>query len=109
MHRFSLAGDSMKSDRGIINEQSWILRNAEIPTGPIDDEMVALDLDRGECFGMDGIGALIWQMAADPIRVCELIDRFACTHAVARDECLADVLTFLEELRGAGLVRVLPG
>ena len=93
----------------MINGQSRIVRNAGIPTGAIDGETVALDLDRGECFGMDKIGSIIWEMAADPVRVADVVDRLARSHVVGRKQCLADVLPFLEELASAGLVRVLPG
>jgi hypothetical protein len=98
----------MKSDSDI-NEQSLILRNANVPTGEIDGEMVALDLDKGECFGIGKIGTVIWDMAEHPARVDEIIDRLVALYDVERGQCLADALSFLKEMNGAGLVRVLPG
>ena len=97
----------MKSD-SLINTQSLILRNAHMPTGEIDGEMVALDLDQGQCFGIGKIGTLIWDMAAEPARVHDIVDRLVAHHDVEPGECLADVLSFLEEMNGAGLVKVLP-
>ena len=91
----------------IIGEQDRLVRNQTIPTGVIDGEMVALDLDRGECFGMDRVGTLIWEMSAEPIRVATMIDRLAAEHGVDRATCAADVLPFLADLAEAGLVRVL--
>lgn len=98
----------MKSD-SLINCQSVILRSTHMPTGEIDGEMVALDLDNGECFGIGKIGTLIWEMAADPIRVGEIVDRLVADFDVEVDECRLDVLSFLKEMNGAGLVQVLPG
>lgn len=90
-----------------IAETSLIVRNESIPTGEIDGELVALDLERGDCFGMDRIGTRIWQLAAAPVRVAEVIDRLAEEHEVGRAICSDDVLPFLAELADAGLVRVL--
>ena len=99
----------MKSDNAMIEEHSQIVRNAQIPTGAVDGETVALDLERGECFGIDLTGTIIWEMAFRPVLVAEIIDRLGNIYGVDRERCRADVIPFLEELVGAGLVRVLPG
>ena len=69
--------------------------------------MVALDLDRGDCFGLDRIGTAIWALAAAPVRVGAIIDQLATDHEVDRATCRDDVLPFLDELHDAGLVRVI--
>ena len=92
-----------------IDESSLIVRNDSIPTGEIDGELVALDLERGDCFGMDRIGTLIWAMAAEPVRAAAIVDRLASEHDVDRDQCRDDVLPFLADLADAGLMRVLEG
>lgn len=52
-----------------VTEASRIVRNDRIPTGEIDGELVALDLEQGDCFGMDRVGTLIWGMTAEPIAI----------------------------------------
>jgi len=86
-----------------------IVRNDQIPTGEIDGELVALDLERGDCFGMDRVGTLIWAMAAKPVHIAEIVDRLTADHEVDRATCRDDVLPFIGELAEAGLVRVLEG
>lgn len=92
-----------------LTEASMIVRNDQIPTGEIDGELVALDLDRGDCFGMDRVGTLIWQMAAEPVPVAAIVDRLTQDHDIDRETCRNDVLPFIGELADAGLVRVLEG
>lgn len=92
-----------------ITEADTIVRNDRIPTGEIDGELVALDLERGDCFGMDRVGTLIWAMTAEPVGVAAIIDRLVMEHEVERDTCRNDVLPFIGELAEAGLVRVLAG
>jgi hypothetical protein len=90
-----------------IDESSRLVRNAEIPTGVIDGELVALDLARGDCFGMDKVGTVIWTLICEPIQVATIIDRLVEDYHVDRESCANDVLPFLGELAEAGLVRVL--
>lgn len=99
----------VKGDMNNIDETSFVVRNAQIPTGVIDGELVALDLDRGDCFGMDRIGTVIWTMTAEPVRVAIIVDRLVEEYEVSRDICLGETLPFLGELADAGLVRVLEG
>ncbi|MEO5972263.1 MAG: PqqD family protein [Sphingomicrobium sp.] len=82
------------------------MRNDAIPSGEVHGELVALDLERGHCFGMDRIGSAIWKLADRPIAVGALADRLSETHAVEREQCLADILPFLEQLLGEDLLRV---
>ena len=90
-----------------ISEQSLFIRNDAIPTGVVDGELVALDLERGECFGMDRVGTKIWEMTASPISFDAMITRLAMEYEVDREDCARDLLPFLAELADAGLFRVL--
>lgn len=90
-----------------IDEKCRIVRNDSIPTGVIDGEMVALDLDKGDCFGMDQIGTRIWALAETPVPVSAIVDQLIREHDVDRATCCADVIAFVTDLARSGLVRVL--
>ena len=87
------------------SESTRVVRNGDIPTGEIDGEILALDIEAGSCFSMDAIGAEIWRIAQQPVSVAEIADRFIQTHEVERTECLRDVLPFIDEMLSAGLLR----
>jgi hypothetical protein len=87
------------------DEDTCVQRNDKIPTGEIDGEIVALDLDRGDCFGLNEIGASIWAMAAEPISLGEIVNRLVDTHDVRRAQCLRDISAFIDEMIEAGLLR----
>ena len=91
-----------------IGESTCVVRNDSIPTGEIDGELVALDLDSGHCFGMDRIGSAIWQIAAEPITIGAIADELVVRHDVDRARCVADILPFIEQLLAEGLLRQLP-
>ena len=46
-------------------------RNAIIDA-KIDDEIVALSIEHGTCYGMNRVGSRIWTLLAKPIRICDL-------------------------------------
>ncbi len=88
-----------------INETTRVQRNENLPTGEVDGELVALDLDRGECFGMDQVGSAIWSLSAEPVTVADLADALTQRFDVARDQCLADLQPFVSDLIEEGLLR----
>ena len=92
-----------------IDETSRIERNESIPTGVIGGEMVALDLVKGDCFGMDAIGTRIWALAESSAKVSTIVDQLTSEFEVDRPTCSADVLAFLTKLAEAGLIRRVGG
>lgn len=88
-----------------ISEMTRVVRNESLPTGEVDGELVALDLERGHCFGMDAIGSAIWSLAAEPLSVGALADRLTEQYEVDRDRCLADIQPFVGDLIEEGLLR----
>lgn len=89
-----------------IGPDAVIVREESLPTGEIDGELVALDIERGECFGLDSIGADIWRLAEQPVRVGELVERLLATYEVEPGQCLADVQRFLVELAELGMIKI---
>jgi hypothetical protein len=87
-----------------VEQNMRFVRNQAIPTGEVDGEVVALDLDKGSCFGMDGVGSEIWELAANPVTVAEIADALTARHDVSRDRCIADVTPFIDDLLAEGLL-----
>jgi hypothetical protein len=88
-----------------ITESTKVVRNDALPTGEIDGELVALDLENGDCFGLDRVGATIWHMSECPRTVGDIADQLAETHDVERSRCLSDILPFVDDMVEAGLLR----
>ena len=72
----------------------------------VGDETVILDLASGTYYGLDPVGARIWQMMAEGkalASVCEtLVDEFD----VSRETLERDVLQLTKELCAKGLVNI---
>lgn len=74
----------------------------------LNSEVVVLNLKSTLYFGLDEVGACIWNSLRDPKRVSDIcrivMDRFE----VKEEQCCADVLDFLGNLDKAGLIQRIP-
>jgi len=70
----------------------------------IDQEIVALSIERGTCYGMNPVGSRIWNLIAEPIRICDLCEILVGAYRVDPEVCERQVLDLLEGLRAEGLV-----
>lgn len=94
------------SSRVSLSDDTRLAQCRTIPSGEIDDELMALDAKRGEVLGLDKIGTEIWRMAAVSVSVAEMVDRLSKSYDADRETIRADLLPFLEELVEAGLLEV---
>jgi hypothetical protein len=70
----------------------------------IDDEIVALSVERGSCYGLNRVASRIWSLLAKPIRISDLCTTLITIYKVDPDVCERQVLELLEELRAEGLI-----
>lgn len=71
----------------------------------VGDETVILDLASGTYYGLDPVGARMWQLLADGKSLGEVCDVMFGEYDVARDVLEADAVRLLSELCGRGLVQ----
>ena len=75
----------------------------------IGGETVILGLNGGRYYGLDDVGARIWQLIQQPTEVRAIADTLVREYEVGRERCEADVVALLEKMIAAGLVEVVPG
>jgi len=74
----------------------------------IDNEVVALSIEHGTCYGLNRVGSRIWNLlAASPARISDLCATLLTEYKVEPDVCERQVLDLLEELRAEGLIATL--
>lgn len=64
----------------------------------LDDEVIAIDLDTGAYFALDGVAAVCWSVLAAGGAVDAVVDMMAADFEVARDTARSDVQGFVAEL-----------
>ena len=70
----------------------------------IGEETVMLDLAKGTYFGLDPVGARIWQLLAEGRTLAEVCDAMMVEYEVSREEIELDVARLAGELADRGLI-----
>ena len=73
----------------------------------VDDEVMALSIMQGTCYGMNRVGSRIWKLLAKPVRIDDLCATLLAQYRVDPEVCERQVLDLLEELRAEGLIATL--
>jgi hypothetical protein len=89
-----------------INLDSVISRAEGFSTAPVHDELMMLHVEQGAYYSLDPIAADIWSMIENPASVRDLSHRLQERYAVSAEQCQADVLEFLEDMRKNGMILI---
>jgi Coenzyme PQQ synthesis protein D (PqqD) len=74
----------------------------------LGDEIALLNLKSTLYFGLDGVGAFIWQVIEKPRPVVEICRAVIERYQVDEARCRADLLGFLNKLNDLGLIEMMP-
>ena len=91
-----------------IDLSSVATRNEAIVFTDLDDTIVMMDVDEGQYYELDPIGARIWTLIEAPRPVAEICDALAGEFDVDPDTCRQDTLEFLETANEYRIVQVQP-
>lgn len=69
-------------------------------------EAVVLNLKSGTYFGLNPLGARIWQLIQEPARVSDVHRQLLEEYEVERTQCEAELLSFLKQLQANNLITV---
>lgn len=90
----------------ILEPGAVVKRVREVQWSQLDDEMLAIDSQAGNCYSLNQTGAKVWDLIATPISVSDLCERLATSYNVAPETCWNDTVELLLSLREAGLVSI---
>jgi len=75
----------------------------------VDGEMVLLDMNSENYFGLDEVGTAIWQAMQEKENLKEVFEVLLEQYEVEEDILKKDLETFVEKLEESGLVKVEEG
>lgn len=70
----------------------------------VGEDIVALNVDDGQCYGMEKVTAAVWRLLETPMSIDDLCDRLADLYAVEPALCRTDVDRLVHQLRSEGLI-----
>lgn len=85
---------------------STVTQHPDLMSESMGKEVVMMVLEKSAYYSLDETGGEIWGMIAQPMTVAQICDRLSESFEVTPEQCQADVLNFLNEIYGQGLVQV---
>ena len=88
--------------------EDLVSRGPSALSAEIDGEVVALDIGKGVCYGLDPVGSRVWALIEQPVAVATVCQVLMREFDVDASTCEADVLDLFVQLRAEGLIAVRP-
>lgn len=95
----------MATSHDIAHDTPLRVSNAAVATA-IPGETVILDPTSGRYFGLDGVGARVWEMLQSPTSLSSVVATITAEYDVDTETCERDLRALLAELDAKGLVVV---
>lgn len=89
-----------------ISTDSVVVAVSEQMTADLSGEAIILHLKTNNYYGLNAVGAGIWELVQSPVSVSEIRDRMLAMYNVLPGQCEQDLLALLGELASLGLIRV---
>jgi Coenzyme PQQ synthesis protein D (PqqD) len=96
----------MSNMQSEISGNSIVRAAEEQVSADLDGEAVILNLQNGVYYGLDPVGAFIWNLLKEPVKVDGIRDAILEEYDVEPDQCERDLLDLLGKLRSEGLIEV---
>lgn len=91
-----------------MSRELMVRRRDSLIEAEVDDELVALHVDKGTCYGFNATATRVWSMIETPRRLSELRDDLVSEFDVEPEVCEAQLLDLLKDLEADGLVEMQP-
>ena len=79
-------------------------RLTDVMEAELGDEIVALDTNRGQCFGFNSVAASVWRHLQEPKTFEQLRDALVNEYEVDAEQCARELRGLLDNLSEKGLV-----
>ena len=89
-----------------IPDSATVVVAAGVLSSTFDEELVILNLDSGIYYGLEQVGARIWDLVRRPVRVGTIRDTLVSEYEVDPERCERDLKALLAELAAKGIVRI---
>lgn len=81
-----------------------VFRNPDLLAADMDGDIVMMSIERGEYYGIGGVGSRVWELLAQPTSINQITQIICAEYEVEEATCQADMQKFVEQLLQNGLV-----
>ena len=84
---------------------SIVVRGSDHVETSLGEQVVMMSLSRGKYYALDETGRRIWDLVQEPTAIRAIVETLTGEYDVEPARCEAEVLAFLHDMLGNGLVR----
>lgn len=88
----------------MLDLSSVVKKSAAQVSCVLNEEVAVLNVERALYFGLQGVGAYVWDRLEEPRSIAAICDDVLANFDVPPDVCQRDVMGFLDSLSEAGLI-----
>lgn len=93
-------------DKKITPDTIVVRNDGQYITSTVGDEIVMMDMEKGNYIGINSVGSAIWEMIAEPKKVSEISGRLMELYDVEKEQCESQTLAYLEKINELGMLKV---
>ena len=93
----------------MLNLNCVVHRDPDVIAAEADRDLVMVSIANGLYYGVSDVAREIWEAIERPKKISDLVDDLAETFNIDRTTCEQETLSFLEDLRSEGLLKVNDG
>ncbi|GAC1622878.1 MAG: hypothetical protein PVS2B2_02460 [Candidatus Acidiferrum sp.] len=90
----------------LLSLHSVVVATSEQVSCSLNEESCILNLKNSVYYGLDPVGARVWDLLREPRPIREVLDTLLQEYDVAAQVCEQNLLDLLENLRAEGLIEV---
>lgn len=84
-------------------ETPW-QRHPDLISADMDGDTVMMNIERGDYFGIGGVGPRVWELLENPVTLADLVATLCSEFQVDTATCEADLRVFLQQLHEHDLI-----
>jgi hypothetical protein len=89
-----------------LSAHTVIVASSQQVSCPLGDESAILNLKNSVYYGMNAVGARVWNLLQQPRSVSALRDVLLDEYEVEKELCERDLIALLQKMHGEGLIEV---
>lgn len=87
-----------------MDQNTRLVRREELLEADVNGEIVALHVERGQCYGLNAVASEIWRMLEEPKSVGEICTALRDDYDIDESTCHQEVIHLLSDLKQEGLI-----
>ncbi len=96
----------MTTQHPALTPDTTVVRSSDQASADLGGEAAILNLKDGVYYGLDAVGARIWELIEEPRTVRDVCDTLCNEYDVDAERCERDLIALLTELAQHGLIDI---